>query len=288
MRYDRSQAGLALAGVAGPSRAPRGRWLDAGPDPARGGSGTLVLVAHGTRDPAGEAVLAALAGRVRAARPGHRVELAFLEISSPLLADLPARLGDPVVVVPLLLAAGYHVRVDLPGVIAATRPGAIVARPLGPHPLLSAVLARRLAAAGLRTADAVILGAAGSSDPRALQDVRAAARLLSVRLARPVTAAFLSAGGPTVPEAIEALRRGPAPRVAVASYLLAPGFFQRRLESCGADLVSAPLGSDRDLATLIWERHDEALAEAGVPVPGGAEAASLDGRRPLSPSRRRG
>ena len=60
----------------------------------------------------------------------------------------------------------------------------------------------------------------------------------------------------------ELLRRGPAPRVAVASYLLAPGFFQRRLESCGADLVSAPLGSDRDLATLIWERHDEALAEA--------------------------
>jgi sirohydrochlorin ferrochelatase len=241
-------------------------------------SGTLVLVAHGTRDPAGEAVLAALAARVRAERPGHRVELAFLEISSPLLADLPARLPEPVVVVPLLLAAGYHVRVDLPGVLARTRPDAVVARPLGPHPLLASALARRLAAAGLRTADAVVLGAAGSSDPRAREDVRAAARLLSVRLARPVTAAFLSAGEPTVADAIATLRRGPAPRVAVASYLLAPGFFQRRLESCDADLVSGPLGADRDVAALVWARHDEALARLGPRAGGLPPAAAV--RRP--------
>ncbi|GGM58945.1 cobalamin biosynthesis protein CbiX [Thermopolyspora flexuosa] len=245
---------------------------DVGPGRA---SGTLVLVAHGTRDPAGEAVLAALAARVRAERPGHRVELAFLEISSPLLADLPARLPEPVVVVPLLLAAGYHVRVDLPGVLARTRPGAVVARALGPHPLLASALARRLAAAGLRTADAVILGAAGSSDPRAREDVRAAARLLSLRLARPVTAAFLSAGEPTVADAVEALRRGPAPRVAVASYLLAPGHFQRRLEACGADLVSGPLGADRDVAALVWARHDEALVAAGVLKPGEAAAGAV-------------
>lgn len=240
---------------------------DVGPGRA---SGTLVLVAHGTRDPAGEAVLAALAARVRAERPGHRVELAFLEISSPLLADLPARLPEPVVVVPLLLAAGYHVRVDLPGVLARTRPGAVVARALGPHPLL--------ASAGLRTADAVILGAAGSSDPRAREDVRAAARLLSLRLARPVTAAFLSAGEPTVADAVEALRRGPAPRVAVASYLLAPGHFQRRLEACGADLVSGPLGADRDVAALVWARHDEALARLGPRAGGLPPAAAV--RRP--------
>src|SRR5690606_37015409 len=169
-RGDRGQARLPArlrpgrAAVTGPRTAPPYPRLALAGAPAAAArygtgraSGTLVLVAHGTRDPAGEAVLAALAARVRAERPGHRVELAFLEISSPLLADLPARLPEPVVVVPLLLAAGYHVRVDLPGVLARTRPDAVVARPLGPHPLLASALARRLAAAGLRTADAVVL-----------------------------------------------------------------------------------------------------------------------------------
>ncbi|MEV5410665.1 sirohydrochlorin chelatase [Thermopolyspora sp. NPDC052614] len=254
---------LTLAASAGLAREAGGR-----DDPAPGGlQRTLVLVAHGTRDPAGEAVLAALAARVRALRPGSRVELGFLEISSPPLPDVLAGVRGPAVVVPLLLAGGYHVHIDLPSVIARTRPGTLVARQLGPHPLLTSVLTRRLASAGLRTADAVILGAAGSSDPCALEDVRAAARLLSVRLARPVTAAFLSAGGPTVTEALDLTRRGPAPRVAVASYLLAPGHFQRRLESCDADLVTAPLGVDADLAALVWTRYDEALATTGRDAP---------------------
>ncbi|MEU8271982.1 CbiX/SirB N-terminal domain-containing protein [Sphaerisporangium sp. NPDC049002] len=231
--------------------------------PAAVAAGTLVLVAHGTRSAAGEATLAALAERVRRARPGHRVELGHLEISSPLLADVLAGVPGPVVVVPLLLAGGYHVHIDLPAVVAGARPDAIVAGRLGPHPLITSVLARRLAAAGLRSTDAVILAAAGSSDPSGLADVRFAARLLSVRLARPVTAAFASAGSPTVAAAMERLRSGPAPRVAVASYLLAPGFFHGRLESSGADVVSRPLGAEDDLAALVWQRFDEAAAAIG-------------------------
>ncbi|WP_405148036.1 sirohydrochlorin chelatase [Sphaerisporangium sp. NBC_01403] len=234
-----------------------------GKPPAAEAAGTLVLVAHGTRSAAGEAAHAALAERVRRARPGHRVELAYLEISSPLLADVLAGVPGPVVVVPLLLAGGYHLHIDLPAVVARCRPDAVVAGRLGPHPLITSVLVRRLASAGLRSTDAVILAAAGSSDPAALADVRSAARLLSVRLSRPVTAAFASAGSPTVAAAMDRLRSGPAPRVAVASYLLAPGFFQGRLESSGADVVSRPLGAENDLATLAWHRFDEAAAAIG-------------------------
>ncbi|GAA3823445.1 CbiX/SirB N-terminal domain-containing protein [Sphaerisporangium flaviroseum] len=232
--------------------------------PARGHAGTLVLVAHGTRSAAGEATLAALAEEVRRTRPGHRVELGFLEISSPPLAGVLAQVPGPVVVVPLLLAGGYHVHVDLPEVVARARPDTLVADPLGPHALITSVLARRLASAGLRSTDAVILGAAGSSDPAALADVRSAARLLSVRLARPVTAAFASAGTPSVTAALERLRSGPAPRIAVASYLLAPGFFQGRLESSGAEVVSRPLGAEEELADLVWRRCDEAVARVAV------------------------
>ncbi|MBE3011298.1 sirohydrochlorin chelatase [Microbispora sp. NEAU-D428] len=225
------------------------------------------MAAHGARSGHWESVMDSLAARVRRARPGAPVELAFLEISAPLLSDVLSRVAGPVVVVPMLLAGGYHAHIDLPAVVARARPDAVVAGQLGPHRLLTSVLTRRLAAAGLRPCDAVILGAAGSSDPAALDDVRAAARLLSVRLSRPVTAAFASAGTPTLAEALERVRAGLAPRVAVASYLLAPGFFHDRLVSGGADLVSAPLGVDDDLAALVWTRFDEALARPGAAVP---------------------
>ncbi|WP_326639932.1 sirohydrochlorin chelatase [Nonomuraea fuscirosea] len=219
----------------------------------------LVLAAHGTRSSAGEHTLSALAETVRRARPGRRVELTYLEISSPLLAEVLPVVRGPVVVVPLLLAGGYHAHIDLPEVIAEHRPDAVVAGWLGPHRLLTSALTRKLARAGLRGTDAVLLGAAGSSDPAALADVRAAAHQLAVRLARPVTAAFASAGTPTIEEAIERLRSTPAARIAIASYVLAPGFFHDRLASSGAELVSDPLGADPDVAALIWRRYDEAL-----------------------------
>ncbi len=221
------------------------------------------MAAHGARSAEWDAVLAGLAARVRRTRPGVTAKLAFLELSDPPLERVLAEVAGPVVVVPLLLAGGYHVHIDLPEVVARVRPDAVVAGPLGPHPLLTSVLARRLAAAGLRSGDAVILGAAGSSDPAALAAVRAAARLLSVRLARPVTAAFASTGEPGIDRALATIRTGPAPRTAVASYLLAPGLFHTRLVESGAEVVSAPLGVDDDLAALVWHRHDEALQAAG-------------------------
>ncbi|WP_043627970.1 sirohydrochlorin chelatase [Nonomuraea candida] len=220
---------------------------------------TLVLAAHGTRSAAGERTLSELARAAGRARPGRRVELSYLEISSPLLADVLPAVRGPVVVVPLLLAGGYHAHIDLPEVIAAHRPDAVVAGWLGPHRLLTSALARRLARAGLRPTDAVLLGAAGSSDPAALADVRAAAHRLAVRLARPVTAAFASAGAPSLEEAMERLGSTSAARVAIASYVLAPGHFHDRLAAAGAGLVSDPLGADPDVAALIWHRYDEAL-----------------------------
>ncbi|NUR89278.1 MAG: sirohydrochlorin chelatase, partial [Nonomuraea sp.] len=99
-----------------------------------------------------------------------------------------------------------------------------------------------------------------STDPAALADVRAAAHLLAVRLARPVTAAFATTGTPALGDAVERARRGPAPRVVVASYLLAPGHFHDRLTASGADLVSPPIGPDPALAELVWSRFDEAVA----------------------------
>jgi hypothetical protein len=46
------------------------------------------------------------------------------------------------------------------------------------------------------------------------------------------------------------------PGTAIASYLLAPGFFHARLAESGADLVTGAL--DADVAGLAGLRHDEA------------------------------
>jgi sirohydrochlorin ferrochelatase len=58
-------------------------------------------------------------------------------------------------------------------------------------------------------------------------------------------------------DAVAELRAGGAGKVAVASYLLAPGHFQMVLRAAGADLVSEPLGNHAAVARLVLARYDE-------------------------------
>ncbi|MGI5227840.1 sirohydrochlorin chelatase [Actinoallomurus sp. CA-142502] len=218
----------------------------------------LLAVGHGTRDPAGVATIRALLDRVRARRPWLHVAECFAEICAPSLEDAVAGLTGPAVAVPLMLGRGYHSLVDVPG---RAGPGAVVTRPLGPHALLARALVDRLRATP--PADAVVLGAAGTSDPSGMADVRAAARMLGRYLGRPVAHGFAASAEPSLPEVVGTLRRRGARRVVVASYLLAPGFFHRRILDCGANAVSPPIGVHDALAALILRRYDEAAAAYG-------------------------
>jgi hypothetical protein len=58
------------------------------------------------------------------------------------------------------------------------------------------------------------------------------------------------------------LRADGVRRVAVASWLLAPGLFQRQLERCGADVVAAPLADHRAVIQLVAQRYHAALRAA--------------------------
>ncbi|MEU6346786.1 CbiX/SirB N-terminal domain-containing protein, partial [Streptomyces sp. NPDC046977] len=136
--------------------------------PAARPAPTLLTVAHGTRDPEGVAVTEALVARVHARLPGLRVELCFLDLVAPSLPEALARLDGEVVVVPLLLGAGYHLRVDIPAALAAApHLRARVAPALGPDPLLADVLTDRLAEAGWG-AGATGTGWSGSCRARAV------------------------------------------------------------------------------------------------------------------------
>ncbi|WP_258933920.1 hypothetical protein [Nesterenkonia pannonica] len=66
--------------------------------------------------------------------------------------------------------------------------------------------------------------------------------MLADHLGVPVTASYLSFAEPTVHQAVEQARAdSPGGRVAIASYLLAPGYFQGLLRRQGADVVAKPL-----------------------------------------------
>ncbi|MGH3910848.1 MAG: sirohydrochlorin chelatase [Pseudonocardiaceae bacterium] len=207
-------------------------------------AGSVVVAAHGTRDPAGVAVARRLVTALRAWLPGAAVRLAFVDVLGPGVREVVATAPGPVTVVPAFLASGYHVRTDVPREVAATgRRDVVVTAALGPDPLLVSALRDRLRAAGWRPGDAVVLAAAGSSDPRALVEVRAAARQLSGLVGGRVQVGFVATGTPRVVPLVAGLRTAGERRVVVASWLLAPGLFHRRLASAGADVVAAPLGA---------------------------------------------
>jgi sirohydrochlorin ferrochelatase len=224
----------------------------------------LVACAHGTRNPTGRRLIAELALAARHLRPGLVTTAAFVDVQPPTVVDVVAELsaaGRTAVVVPLLLSGGYHVHVDIAGAVSAAE-GAVAARPLGPDDRLVAVLRDRLVEAGADPGDpltAVVLAAAGSSDPRSVADVEDTADLLQRSWAGAVTTGYGSAARPTVADAVLAAHRGGAERVVVASYLLAPGHFHDKLAGAGADTVTAPLLPDERIADVLLDRYDAAL-----------------------------
>jgi sirohydrochlorin ferrochelatase len=221
---------------------------------------TLLLVAHGTRKPAGVTMIGDLAERV-AGLLGRQVHVAFVDVLGPTPADVLSALppNRPVTVVPAFLAGGYHVRVDLPAHVAASgHPAVTVTAPLGPCPSTVQVMAQRLIECGWRPGDSVVMAAAGTSDPHAQSDLRHTATLMSALIGDRVEIAYAATGTPRVHDAVAELRGRGSPRVAVASYLLADGLFQDRLCDSGADLVADPLGRHPAMVRLIANRFKRA------------------------------
>ncbi len=223
---------------------------------------TLLAVAHGSRQPAATATIAALVRQVERLAPVLDIQVAFVQHAEPSLADALDAAGPDVVIVPLLLSTGYHLTTDIAGAataidtaITATGLSARVAGPLGPDPLLVTALTARLAEAGVPAGTPVVLAAAGSSDPQAAAEVQSQADLLADELRVPVASAFAAAGRPSVTEAVARLRAATLSSVAVATYLLAPGYFHDRLRESGADWVTAPLGDHPAIAALVIDRY---------------------------------
>jgi sirohydrochlorin ferrochelatase len=217
----------------------------------------LVACSHGTADPAGSAAVSGLVDAVRRAR-GVPVVEAFVDVHGPYVDDVVAAHDGDVVVVPLLLAAGVHVHVDIARAVGAC-PSATAADALGPDDRITRVLLDRMETAGVRRGDAVVLAAAGSSDDVADRSVRSAAHRLARAWGAPVSVAYGAAREPRIADEVARIRTHmPDQRVALVSYLLATGHFHRKVQDAGADLVTAPLlgrgEPDMRLVDLVLDR----------------------------------
>ena len=224
---------------------------------------SLVLCAHGTRDPLGRDTVRAVVAAVAARLPEVAVLEAYVDVHGPEVAEVVAGLpkGERVagVVVPLLVAAGYHVHVDIAQAVAG-RPDVVATPALGPDDRLVEIVLDRLRAGGVDRGSAVVLAPAGSSDARAQADSAAVAERLAARWGGPVTLGYAGGPAPSVADAVRAARAAcDGGAVAVASYLLAPGFFQRRLEDAGADVVTGPLAPDERVVDVVVDRYRAAV-----------------------------
>lgn len=215
---------------------------------------TLIICAHGTNNAAGQRVVLDLVDMVRAEHPETNILDAYVDVQEPSLARRLSETAEQnVVVVPLLLARGYHSEKDIPDAVEA-HPSARIAATVGPDEALSTVLMERLAEAEVGPEREVVLAVAGSSRASGTADAETVKDQLQCLRQGPVRLAFCSAAQPRIAE-IEI-----GEDTAVASYLLGPGFFYELIQTAAKGrIITEPLGAHPLIAKTIWQRYQDAL-----------------------------
>jgi sirohydrochlorin ferrochelatase/(2Fe-2S) ferredoxin len=242
----------------------------------------VLFVGHGSRDPGAKDEFEHLAALYRTARPDVRVEVAYIELAKPLLADALATLAPGarrLVLLPLFLFAAGHVKIDLPLAVDEARrrfpeTSFVVAEHLGVHSTLVELALTRLEDAFVATEHErkktlLLVVGRGSSDPDANGDFVKVTRLVGDgRGFLHVEPAFIGVTQPSVEVALERAARLGAERVVVLPYFLFAGRLVTKLAALVAAFrerhpwiratVAAHLGVDERLLPLLDERSDQA------------------------------
>lgn len=256
----------------------------------------LVIACHGTRIPAGVTASHDLAALLRERLPGVPVSVGFVELAAPSVDDAVAdalRDASDVVVVPLMVGTGVHVRRDIPASIARAatgRPAAVhYSAHLGAHPALVEALRQRVdAARGDWSPDetVVVCVGRGSLVGQANADHAGLARLLWERGGyADVVPGWIQVTTPSLPEALDRAYALGARRIVVAANFLFPGRLSQWLEGQSGEWavahedaqvrVADVLGPCPELAEVVALRYAE--ASAAIPsAPASAAPAPAD------------
>ena len=223
----------------------------------------IVATSHGTDNPHGQQLIHDLRGdleRMSAQQfPGQLLwHEAYVDVQEPRLESVIAALpeGEPAVVLPLLVSDGVHTTDDIAQAVAS-RPGTLAAPPLGPLPELAQVLAQR-AAGHLEKDTLVIVAAAGTRLEVGQNQVENLAEQVAGLLEREVLVGYCAGAQPRI---VELVGGGAGRPVLVLSALLADGYFQQKLSSTGADVVTSPLLPDVMITQCFLVRLQKALQE---------------------------
>jgi len=193
----------------------------------------LLLVGHGSRDPATRLEHDALEAKLSEEFPDCTVASGFIELSEPPLLEALSQLArecERVVVVPLLLFTGGHMQRDVPKAIAEVQrlcPNTefAVTAPFGTSnttlQLASTRLSEAMASASTGT---VLLIGRGAAEEEAQREFQRVLRALEAKYpAWQFDVAYCGVQEPDVPTALRQLAATSVGRVVVLPYLLFTG-----------------------------------------------------------------
>ena len=249
-------------------------------------SETILLVGHGSRAADGNREIEQFAQLWRERQPAWRIELCFIEFAEVLLdAGLTkaAQGAQRVIVVPLILNAAGHVKMEIPAHIAAARlrhPGTefVYARHLGAVEPVLQILKRNLRRAMLaldapdpKTTGVILLGR-GSSDRVANGEVAKMARWLHEETGHDlVDIAFTGITHPRLETVVQRHSRIGMTQVVVLPYYLFTGTLVERIQRQVTHLrLQYPLmrfglggyfGFEEEIYSLLDERVHAARGE---------------------------
>lgn len=270
----------------------------------------VLLVGHGSREQSGNDEFLKFCEVIRPHLGPERVETCFIELTTPLVPESLDRcvaLGARrVIVVPVILLAAGHVKVELPHELdeaKARHPGVefLYGRHIGLDPLVIEIMRERLAEVEREVAwppedTAILVVGRGSSDPDANSELSKLSRLLWESRRYPVVeSCFIGVTNPSLPEGLARCATLGAKRIIVVPYFLFTGILIPRIHRLVNDfVVSHPgievrvadyLNAHPKLITVLQERKREALrgearmncalCKYRVPMPGHEHAVTV-------------
>ena len=211
----------------------------------------ILVVGHGSREPEGNEPLLELCCGIEQRLGITPVQPCYLELARPTIDDglaaLYRRGVERVIVFPLQLTAGRHVRYDIPcevGRALARMSNMLVsfAEHLGTHPAMGEIADSRLRQAMTGQPESrlteYLLVARGSRDPLVRGGILHWAKNRQLALERQLETCFLAMTQPTFDDALKkVLSRNPQ-RIVVQPYLLYPGRLLHRIHSTVADMAA--------------------------------------------------
>lgn len=250
---------------------------------------TVLLVGHGSREAAGNEEIVRFAEMWRARHPGLRVELCFIELAAPLLAeglDRAAAGSDTVNVIPLVLNAAGHVKMEIPEAIEEARqryPGVqfAYARHLGMGAPVLEIFRARLCRARAeldhpdpQTTGVILLGR-GSSDAAANGEMAKMARWLFEKTDHElVDIAFTGITWPRLETVVARMVRLGQTQIAILPAYLFTGVLLQRIARQVARLrqqypqialaLGEPIGFDEGILALVDTRLAEVAGEVAT------------------------